>query len=198
MVAAIFCSRVGRVPGRVMYPNAVACSSPAIGFLRPIIPPKSSAVRIAVLLPTNWFGKLPRNAPRINTAAPKAEKKSVERNRNAVACGSTQNTKPVNLPRNRCAWAIQIDAKKKISKRNRCRRPGCFVSFELDPRVPHAKYCSSHCYNDLRAAVTRVRRWFDSLGIPGSIGPHNAMRILLARPGSCEAHRAWRSTPIRC
>ena len=88
--------------------------------------------------------------------------------------------------------------KHRPTKKSSCRRPGCFVSWVIDPRTPHKKFCSSMCDNALRAACTRVERYYLSRGYVGKIISSNRMKVLLAKPGSRGQLRAFESVVLRC
>ena len=54
------------------------------------------------------------------------------------------------------------------------------------------------CDNALRAASTRVQRYYLSQGYVGAITPRNRMNVLLAKPGSRGQLRAFQSVVLRC
>ena len=83
-------------------------------------------------------------------------------------------------------------------KKSSCRRPGCKVDWQFDPRTPHKKYCSPLCDNALRAAAARVERYFKARGNLGAITRHNRLKVLLAKPGSRGQLRAFESVVLRC
>gem|GEM_PF-4461563 len=89
-------------------------------------------------------------------------------------------------------------AKSTDDKKSSCLRPGCFVSWKIDPRTPHKKYCSLLCDNALRAAATRVERYYRLRDYIGAITPRNRMKVLLAKPGSRVQLRAFQSVVLRC
>lgn len=84
------------------------------------------------------------------------------------------------------------------SKKSSCRRPGCEVEWEIDPRSPHKKHCSSLCNNALRAAAVRVERYYKGRGCVGAITRHNRLKVLLAKPGSRGQLRSFESAVLRC
>lgn len=88
--------------------------------------------------------------------------------------------------------------KSRFRKNSFCKRPGCYVAWFVDPRTPHKKFCSSMCDNALRAASTRVQRYYLSQGYVGAITPRNRMNVLLAKPGSRGQLRAFQSVVLRC
>lgn len=83
-------------------------------------------------------------------------------------------------------------------KKSFCHRPGCSVGWNLDPRAPHKKLCSSLCDNALRAACARVERYYKSRGSIGRITPANRQQVLLAKPGSRAQLRLFESVVLRC
>jgi hypothetical protein len=88
--------------------------------------------------------------------------------------------------------------KSRFRKNSFCKRPGCYIAWFVDPRTPHKKFCSSMCDNALRAASTRVQRYYQSQGYVGAITPRNRMNVLLAKPGSRGQVRAFQSVVLRC
>jgi ribosomal protein L35 len=88
--------------------------------------------------------------------------------------------------------------KSAFSQKKFCQRFGCTVSWEIDPRTPHKKYCSRLCDNDLHAASVRVERFYKSLGHFGGITSANRTKVLLAKPGSRSQLRAFQSVVLRC
>jgi hypothetical protein len=88
--------------------------------------------------------------------------------------------------------------KSRTRKNSFCKRPGCYIAWFVDPRAPHKKFCSSMCDNALRAASTRIQRYYLSQGYVGAITPRNRMNILLAKPGSRGQLRAFQSVVLRC
>ena len=47
-----------------------------------------------------------------------------------------------------------------------CERHGCKNTFEFDPHVPHKSYCSTKCFNAMRAIRTVVQRVLKTTGCP--------------------------------
>lgn len=88
--------------------------------------------------------------------------------------------------------------KDRFRKECSCWRCGCYSTWEADPRTPHKKFCSPLCVNALRAAATRVERYYQSRQIVGSITSRNRMQVLLAKPGSRAQLRAFESVVLRC
>jgi len=88
--------------------------------------------------------------------------------------------------------------KKRRPKKSSCRRPGCIDDSNIDLRTPHKKFCSPLCANALRAAATRVERYYKSRGCIGAMTSFNRMKVLLAKPGSRAQLRAFESVVLRC
>lgn len=88
--------------------------------------------------------------------------------------------------------------KSRFRKISFCKRPGCYVSWCVDPRTPHKKLCSSLCDNALRAACARVERYYMAQGSIGKITSANRLNVLLAKPGSRVQLRAFESVVLRC
>jgi len=83
-------------------------------------------------------------------------------------------------------------------QKSSCHRPGCVADWIADPRIRHKKFCSFRCDNALRAAVTRVDRYYKSLGHVGAITSRNRLQVLLAVPGSRAQLRAFERVVLRC
>ena len=88
--------------------------------------------------------------------------------------------------------------KSRRTKNSRCQRSGCFVSWDVDRRTPHKKFCSLLCDNALRAACARVERYYMAQGSIGKITSANRLNVLLAKPGSRGQLRAFESVVLRC